>query len=181
MSIACVPRCSPRDRACSVGVRLVERDRGTSFTRPSHNPDGGAGIAGRPYVGSRPAMSRKRRMILAAALGVLGAMSAVLGLHLNGRDTERSFVDDLVVVPLVLGKDEREATEAVERVGLRPEITYTRFRAKHPSLGQVVMQSLGNSRIASRGDSVRLVVADAKRQPRPDYSPFAHWPGYWPD
>ena len=120
-------------------------------------------------------------MILAAALGVLGAIAAVLGLHLNGRDAERSFVDDLVFVPLVLGKDEGEATEALERVGLRPEVTYTRFRAKHPRLGQVVMQSVGSSRIASRGDSVRLMVAVAKRQPRRDYSPFAHWPGYWPD
>jgi beta-lactam-binding protein with PASTA domain len=119
-------------------------------------------------------------LILAAALGVLGAMAAVLGLQLNGRDAERSFVDDLVFVPLVLGKDEREATEAVERVGLRPEVTYSRFRAKHPSLGQVVIQSFGSSRIASRGDSVRLVVAVRKRQPRPEYSPFAHWPSYWP-
>jgi beta-lactam-binding protein with PASTA domain len=125
-------------------------------------------------------MSWKRRLILAAALGVLGAMVAVLGLYLNGRDAERSFVDNLVFVPLVLGKDEREATEALERVGLRPEVTYSRFRANHPSLGQVVMQSFGSSRIASRGDSVRLVVAVTKRQPRPDYSPFAHYPGYWP-
>jgi beta-lactam-binding protein with PASTA domain len=126
-------------------------------------------------------MSWRHRLILAAALGVLGAVAAGLGLHLNGRDADRSFVDDLVFVPLVLGKDEREATEAVERVGLRPEITYSRFPAKHPSLGQVVIQGFGGSRIASRGDSVGLVVAVAKRQPRPDYSPFAHWPGYWPD
>lgn len=126
-------------------------------------------------------MSRKHRLILAAVLGVLGVMAAVLGLHLNGRDAERSFVDDLVVVPLVVGKDEKEATEAVERVGLHPEITYIQSRAKHPSLGQVVMQSDGPSGIASRGDSVRLVVAVAKRQPRPDYNPFVHYPGYWPD
>jgi beta-lactam-binding protein with PASTA domain len=126
-------------------------------------------------------MSWKHPLILAAALGVLGAMAALLGLHLNGRGAERSFVDDLVVVPLVVGKDEIEATEAVERVGLRPEITYIRFRAKHPSLGEVIGQSFGNSRIASRGDSAVLVVAVAKRQPRPDYSPFAHYPGYWPD
>lgn len=136
-------------------------------------------------------MSWKYRLILVAALGVLGAMAAVLGLHLNGRDAEprsglrlgtaaggNGFVDDLFFVPLVLGKDEREATEAFERVGLRPEITYSRFPAKHPSVGQVVKQ---DADIASRGDSVGLVVAVAKRQPRPDYSPFAHWPGYWPD
>jgi beta-lactam-binding protein with PASTA domain len=125
-------------------------------------------------------MSWKRRIILAAALGVLGAMAASLALYLNGRSAERSFVDDLVFIPLVLGKDEREATKALGRLGLRPEITYTRFRAKHRSLGQVVAQSLGSSRIASRGDSVRLVVATAKRQPRPEYSPFAHWPGHRP-
>ena len=140
------------------------------------------GCNGPPTIGSQPAMSWKHRLILAAVLGVLGAMAAVLGLHLNGRDAERSFVDDVVFVPLVLGKDEREATEAVERVGLRPAVTYTRFRAKHPRLGQVVMQSLGGSRrIALRGGSVRLVVAVAKRQPRADYSPFVHYPGYWPD
>jgi beta-lactam-binding protein with PASTA domain len=125
-------------------------------------------------------MSWKHRLILVAALGVLGAMAAVLGFHLNGRDAERSYVNDLVFVPLVVGKNEREATQAVERVGLRPEVTYTRFRSKHRSLGQVVMQSFGSSRIASRGDSVRLVVAVTKRQPHPEYSPFAHWPGYWP-
>lgn len=117
---------------------------------------------------------------MAAALGVLGAMAAVLGLHLIGRDAERSYVDDLVIIPLVLGKDERAATEAVERVGLRPEVTYRRFRGKHPRLGQVGMQSFGSSRIVSRGDSVRLVIAVRKRQPRPEYSPFAHLTTYWP-
>jgi beta-lactam-binding protein with PASTA domain len=126
-------------------------------------------------------MSSKRRFTLAAALVALAATATALGFHLIERDAERSFVDDLVFVPLVVGKDERKAIEAVERVGLRPEVTYSRFRAKHPSLGQVVMQSVGSSRIASRGDSVRLVVAVAKRQPRPEYSPFAHWPGYRPD
>lgn len=126
-------------------------------------------------------MSSKRRFILTAALVALAATATALGFHLIERDAERSFVDDLVFVPLVVGKDERKAIEAVERVGLRPEVTYSRFRAKHPSLGQVVMQSVGSSRIASRGDSVRLVVAVAKRQPRPEYSPFAHWPGYRPD
>jgi hypothetical protein len=70
-------------------------------------------------------MSWKRGLILAAAFGVLGAMAAALGLHLNGPGAERSFVDDLVLIPLVLGKDEREATKAVERVGLRPEVMYT--------------------------------------------------------
>jgi beta-lactam-binding protein with PASTA domain len=126
-------------------------------------------------------MSSKRRFTLAAALVALAATATALGFHLIERDAERNFVDDLVFVPLVVGKDERKAIEAVERVGLRPEVTYSRFRAKHPSLGQVVMQSVGSSRIASRGDSVRLVVAVAKRQPRPEYSPFAHWPGYRPD
>jgi beta-lactam-binding protein with PASTA domain len=126
-------------------------------------------------------MSSKRRFTLTAALVALAATATALGFHLIERDAERSFVDDLVFVPLVVGKDERKAIEAVERVGLRPEVTYSRFRAKHPSLGQVVMQSVGSSRIASRGDSVRLVVAVAKRQPRPEYSPFAHWPGYRPD
>jgi hypothetical protein len=96
-------------------------------------------------------MSSKRRFTLTAALVALAATATALGFHLIERDAERSFVDDLVFVPLVVGKDERKAIEAVERVGLRPEVTYSRFRAKHPSLGQVVMQA-SEVRASPRGE-----------------------------
>jgi beta-lactam-binding protein with PASTA domain len=109
-------------------------------------------------------MSWKRRFIMAAVVSALGITAVVLGLQLIGRDDQRSFVDDAVVIPIVLGKTEADATAMIEHVGLRPDIRYSRSRAKHPRMGQVVAQ--GPSRLASRGDSVVIVVAVAKPRPR---------------
>lgn len=118
-------------------------------------------------------MSWKHRLIVAGALGVLGAVAVVLGLHLNGRDAERSFVDDLVLVPVVAGKDEKDAIAAIEAAGLRPYVIYRRVRGRH---GRVIAQSLSNSRMASRGDSVWIAVSAARTRPPPHHELFGHWP-----
>jgi beta-lactam-binding protein with PASTA domain len=126
-------------------------------------------------------MSWKRRLIIAAALALLVTVATVLGLLLVERESQGSFIDNVVVIPLVVGKSEQDAAAALERAGLQPDITYRRFRTTPPG-GQVVAQGLPSSRIASRGDSVLIVVATTKarrRQPAADrgygwatYGPF---------
>jgi PASTA domain len=117
--------------------------------------------------------SKGRFALAAAAFGGLGMMVVLLAIHFTGQADKQGFVENLVVVPIVVGKDETDAIAAIEAAGLRPEITYRRLDGRR---GRVIAQSLSSSHIGSRGDSVWVVVAAAKTRPPPNYLPFAHWP-----
>jgi hypothetical protein len=124
-------------------------------------------------------MSCKRRLIVAAVLGVLVTGAGALGLYVNGRERQSSYLDELVYIPLVIGKTERDARAAIERVGLRPTVEYRYFRPRHSRVGRVIGQS-PVPRIVSPGCSVMIVVSSAERRPRRDSPGDLAWTNYAP-
>jgi beta-lactam-binding protein with PASTA domain len=118
-------------------------------------------------------MSWRRGLALAAALafGVLGIMGVLLATHLTGQGNQESFVENLVV-PIVVGKDEKDAITEIRAAGFRPEITYRRLGHRN---GRVLAQHIPNSGMASRGDSVTIVVAATENRPPLTYAPFIYW------
>ena len=111
----------------------------------------------------------RRRFTSAAALSVLEIMGALPGSHVTDRGSEQNFVENLVLVPVVAGEDEKDSIAAIEAAGLRPKITYRRFPGRH---GRVIAQQIPNSRLASRGDPVSIVVGAAKTLRSAYYFPF---------
>jgi beta-lactam-binding protein with PASTA domain len=103
-------------------------------------------------------MSRNRLFVLAAVLVALG-VGAVLGYAFTDRERRPTFEDDVVIIPRVVGKPEREALAAIEAAGLKPDIYEHRHGRAHSGIGRVVAQQPPSARVTSKGNSIVILVA----------------------
>jgi beta-lactam-binding protein with PASTA domain len=102
-------------------------------------------------------MLRKRRLLI-AVVSVAVAASGVVGFMVVGRESQPSFVDNLVIIPTVVGRPERDAIAALEAAGLRAEIRYE-HRGAPKSAGRVIGQIQPSRPFTSKGNSIVLIVA----------------------
>jgi beta-lactam-binding protein with PASTA domain len=104
-------------------------------------------------------MLRKHRTLIMVVVVLFAlAASAVVGFMLVGRESQPSFVDNLVFIPIVIGKPEQDASAALEAAGLRAEIRYEP-RALRKSEGLVIGQIQPSRPFTSKGSSIVLIVA----------------------